>query len=72
MLCEASRAIVSDHKTSYKLVGIDDPLTWIPTTWKFVCPGVILRYLGIPFNVGLSLIAMWDWCLERLHGKLLF
>jgi hypothetical protein len=29
-------------------------------------------YLGIPFGVDLSLVAMWDWFLERLQHKLLF
>jgi hypothetical protein len=38
-----------------------------------ICPaGVIVWYLGIPFGVDLSPVAMWDWCLERLQHKLLF
>ena len=30
----------------------------------------IVRYLGIPFGVDLSPIAMWDWYLDRLQRKL--
>jgi hypothetical protein len=33
---------------------------------------VIVRYLGISFGVDLSLVAMWEWCLERLQQTLLF
>jgi len=60
---EASRAIINDHKTKFWWVGIDEITTWIPTTWDFVCLGVIVRYLGIPFGVRLSLATICDWCL---------
>lgn len=63
MFYEASQAIINNHKTDYWLVGLDEPPTWIPSAWTFVNLSIIVRYLGIPIGLGLSLIAMWDWCL---------
>ena len=45
MFCEASGAIVNDHKTNYWLVGIEDHPTWLPVVWRFVQPGVIVLIL---------------------------
>jgi len=67
----AFEAMVSDHKTDYWLVDLDELLDLCPPTLIIVHQGVIVRYLGIPFGVGLSLVAMWDWCLECLQRKLL-
>jgi hypothetical protein len=72
VFCEASGEIVSDHKINYWLVGLEDHPMWFPAAWRFVQPGVIVWYLGIPFGVDISRVAMWDWCLERLQCKLLF
>lgn len=44
---------------------------WMPTSWKLVRPGGVVRYLGIPFGLDLYPVAMWDWCLDRLQHKLL-
>jgi hypothetical protein len=62
---EAFVAIVSDHKIDFWLVGLDEPHAWILAAWNFVHP-VVVRYLGSPFCVGLSLVAMWDWCFKQL------
>ena len=70
---KAFGAIVSEHKTNYWIIGIDNLPKWIPkTSWKFLQPSVIVRYLGILFGVNHSLVSMWGWCLERLQWKLLF
>jgi hypothetical protein len=61
--CAASGVVVSAHKIDYWIIGLDTPPKWIPTTWSHIRPEVILKYLGILFGVGLSLVAMWDWCL---------
>jgi hypothetical protein len=51
--------VVNAHKTDFWLIQI-------PTAWPYFIPEVIVHYLGISFGVGLSLVAMWDWCLQRL------
>ena len=61
MFFHAFGALVSDHKIDYSLVGLDDTPDWIPPSWRFIHLGVIVRYLGIPFGVGLSPMAMWNW-----------
>jgi len=66
----ASGAVVSPHQTYFWLIGLDSPLDWTPPAWSYIRPGVIVRDLGIPFGVGLSPVAMWDWCLQRLQSKL--
>ena len=43
---------------------------WILDSWKLVRQRDIMTYLGIPFRVDLSPIAMWDWCLDRLQHEL--
>jgi hypothetical protein len=72
MFCKASWKIVSDHKTNYWLVGIEDYPMWFPTSWRFFQQGVIVQYLWIPFRVDISLVAMWDWCLEILNCNIIF
>ena len=57
---KASGAIVNDHKIYYWIISLDDLPAWIPTTWNFVQPGVIVIYLGIPFGVDLSHVSMWE------------
>jgi len=42
VFCEASGAIVSDHKTNYWLVGLEDQPTWFPVAWIFFEPRVIV------------------------------
>ena len=54
----ACQALFSDNKTYYWLVGLEDPLDWIPSSWKFSHLGVIVRYLRIPFGVGFFLVAI--------------
>jgi hypothetical protein len=71
VFCEASRTIISNHKIDYWLVGLDNPLHGfrqhgLLTIW------IIVKYLDIPFGVGLLLVAMREWYLERLQRKLLF
>jgi hypothetical protein len=36
LFCEVVGAIVSDHKTNYWLVGLEDLPTWFPIAWRFV------------------------------------
>ena len=60
LFCKATSAIVSYNKIDYWITSLDDPPTWIPNTWNFVQPGVIVRYLGIPFGVDLSPVSMWE------------
>lgn len=69
---EVSRVLIIAHKNYYWIIGLDDPPTCILTTWRFVQPSFIVRYLGIPFRRDISPISMWDVCLERLQCKLLF
>lgn len=59
VFCKAFGAVVSDHKTNYWLVGLEDPPDSIPPAWTFVRPSVIVCYLGIPSSVGLFPVAMW-------------
>lgn len=47
-----SETVVSDHKTDYWLVGLEDPPYWIPVAWNFTHPGAIVQYLGIPLVWG--------------------
>jgi hypothetical protein len=70
MFSATSGVVVSDHKTNYWLVVLDAPLDWILVAWNHIWLRVIVRYLGIPFGVGLLPIAMWDWCLQRFQNKL--
>ena len=57
--CKEYKAIFSENKASYWIVDIDNPTTWILTSYRVVQPIVIVRYIGIPFGVNLSPIAMW-------------
>ena len=57
---QAFGAIVSPHKTYFWLIRVDSAPTGIPEAWSFIRPGVIVRYLGILFGIGLSLVSMWD------------
>ena len=50
----ASRATISDHKNDYWLIGIDGSPIWIPLAWTLFHPCVIVRYIRIPFGMGLS------------------
>jgi len=61
--CATLGIMVSAHKIDYWLIGMDSPPEWILASWSHIRPGVIVRYLGIPFEFGLSSVAMWDWCL---------
>ena len=47
LFCKELGAIVSDTKIDYQIIGLNDPPTWIPTSWNFVQLGVIVKYLGI-------------------------
>jgi hypothetical protein len=68
--CNASGVVVSEWKTNYWLVGLDDSLAWIPSLWNWVKLGVIVRYLGILFGTSLSVVDMWNYVLKAL-AKLL-
>ena len=37
---------------------------------KHIPGGEIVRYLSIPFGIGLSPSAMWDWYLDKLQIEL--
>ena len=41
------------HKTDYQILQLHSPPYWIPATWSHVHPGLTVKYLGIPFGVGL-------------------
>ena len=68
----ACQGLFSDNKTYYWLVRLEGPFDWIPSSWKFIYLGVIVRYLGIQFGVGLSPVAMWNWWLDQLQCNLHF
>lgn len=65
-LCVTSGFVVSNHKIEFWLVGLDSPPDWIPAMSTYIQPGVIVKYLGIPFGVGLSPVSMWEWYLQKL------
>lgn len=44
---------------------------WIPSEWKQIKHGQISRYLGIPFEVDVSLFEMWRWFLNKMRGNFL-
>lgn len=43
---------------------------WIPREWKHIKHGEIMRYLGVPFGLGVTLSDMWTWYLNRVKSKL--
>jgi hypothetical protein len=61
VFCEAFGVIVSDHKTNYLLVGLDEPPSWIIVVWNLIPPSIIFRYPRILFGMGFSLVAVSDW-----------
>jgi len=71
IFCSAYGVVVSEWKTNYWLLGLDDSLAWIPSLWNWVKLGMIVRYLGILFGTSLSIVGMWNYCLKQLYAKLL-
>jgi hypothetical protein len=53
-------------KNKIQLVGLDSLANWILTSWYYIHPRVIVKHLVIPFGVGLSLVSMWDFCLQKI------
>lgn len=58
LFCQASGVLISDHKTNHWLIVLEEAPNWIHTTWTFIHLFIIVRYLRIPFGVGLSSLAM--------------
>jgi hypothetical protein len=54
----ASGIVVNAHKTHFWLVGLDEASDWIFVAWSCFGPIVIVCYLGIPFGVVLSPMAL--------------
>ena len=68
--CMTSSSVVNVHKIDHWIVGLDDaPSDWISSVWTYIWFGVVVKYLGICFGVGLSPVAMWDCCLQWLQSS---
>ena len=72
LFCQALGDIISDNKSDYWIVGLDEPPTWIMITWWFLQLTFIAKYIFIPFGRDISPSSMFDWFLHKLHYKLLF
>lgn len=43
---------------------------WLPQDWKKIKHKEIMRYLGIPFGIKLSLLDMWNWYINIINNKI--
>ena len=70
MYCVVSGSKLANDKTEFLLVQSGPIPHWIPKDWKQIKHGEIMRYLGIPLVIGVSLSDMWRWYLDRVRNKL--
>ena len=70
LYCIVSGSKLANDKIEFLLVQSGPIPHWIPKEWKQINHREIMRYLGIPFGIGVSLSNMWRWYLDRVRNKL--
>ena len=70
LYCVASSSQLAHSKTEFMMTHSEQIPKWIPKEWRHIRHGEITRYLGFPFGIGVSLLDMWKWFLNRLKEKL--